>query len=270
MLKEGTPYHKQISEWLKKQIEENKFLTNEKLPSESELSEKFDVSRVTVRRALQTLENNKLIYRCQGIGSFVNDQRSHQNFASLNDFMEDMEGSGMKAASKLLSFRHEDADERIGAILSLKENKKVVRVERIRLADEEPVAFDITWMPLFYGQLLEGYDLESSTIFRILETDFDIPILKGCYRIDAAMSNSELASYLNVEPGIPLVLMERISYTIGNKPIYYQKRFYRRDRIAFEVRTERKHPQLSEDKQHTLSVEFSTSVKNNSQFPDES
>jgi len=266
MLKEGTPYHKQISDWLKKQIDENKFRINEKLPSESELSEKFDVSRVTVRRALQTLENKKLIYRCQGIGSFVSDQRSHQNFANLNDFMEDMEGSGMKAGSKLLSFKHEDTDERIGAVLNLRENKKVVRIERIRLADDEPVAFDITWMPLFYGQLLEGYDLERSTIFQILERDFDIPILKGCYRLDAAICNPELAKFLNIESGLPLVLMERISYTIGNKPIYYQKRFYRRDRVAFEVRTERKHIH-SQENRHTLSVDFSTTVKNDSQFP---
>jgi len=266
MLKDGTPYHKQISDWLRKQIEKNRFLANEKLPSESELSEKFDVSRVTVRRALQTLENDQMIYRCQGIGSFVNDQRSHQSFATLTDFMEDMAGSGMDVSSKLVSFTQIDADERVEAILNLKSSKKVVRIERIRLGNGEPVAFDITWMPLFYGQLLEGHSLEESTIFQILEDEYEIPILKGCYRIDAAISDESLSDHLSIETGLLLVLIERISYTISDKPIYYQKRFYRRDKVAFEVRTERNQPVPGSGEGKEISVEFNTSVRDNRDY----
>ncbi|MGF1670851.1 MAG: GntR family transcriptional regulator [Balneolaceae bacterium] len=266
MLKDGTPYHKQISDWLRKQIEKNLFLPNEKLPSESDLSEKFNVSRVTVRRALQTLENEQVIYRCQGIGSFVSDQRSHQSFATLNDFMEEMAGSGLNVSSKLISFSQTDADERVEAILSLKNLKKVVKIERVRLGNGEPVAFDITWMPLFYGQLLEGHDLEESTIFKILESEYEIPILKGCYRIDAALSDESLAEHLSIETGIPLVLIERISYTISDKPIYYQKRYYRRDKVAFEVRTERNHTLTGDSNEKGISVEINTSIRANEDY----
>jgi GntR family transcriptional regulator len=78
MLKKGIPRHAQISQWLRRQIDEGVFKPEEKLPSENELSRKFDVSRVTIRRALQSLESEAIIYRCQGLGSFVSDERAHR------------------------------------------------------------------------------------------------------------------------------------------------------------------------------------------------
>lgn len=241
-LKEGIPLHRQISDWLKQEIESGALTSDEKLPSENELSKKFDVSRVTVRRALQTLENEQLIYRCQGLGSFVTDQRTHQSFSILNDFTEELEGSGMEASSKLISFEQVDISEQkdLLSYLDIKNKKIAVQLERVRMGDGEPIAYDITWMPIFYGQLIEGYNLEETTIFKILEDEFDIPIQKGCYRIEAAMADDKLAKHLNIDPQTPLLLMNRISYTIGEKPVYYQKRYYRNDKMVFELMAERR------------------------------
>ena len=241
-LKEGTPLHKQISDWLKQEINSGSLEVNEKLPSENELSEKFDVSRVTVRRALQTLENDQLIYRCQGLGSFVTDNRTHQSFSILNDFSEELEGSGMEASSQVISFGHENIEERSDLLsyLDIQSKKTAVRLERIRLGDGKPVAYDITWMPVFYGQLIEDFDLQNTTIFEILEEQFEIPIERGCYRIEATVADDKLAEHLQVPGGTPLLLINRISYTIGDKPVYYQQRYYRNDKIVFELMANRK------------------------------
>lgn len=241
-LKEGIPLHKQISDWLKKEIKSGKLASDEKLPSENELSKKFDVSRVTVRRALQTLENDQLIYRCQGLGSFVTDQRTHQSFPILNDFTEELEGSGLEASSKLISFEQVEISKRNDLLSYLGiENKKIaVQLERVRLGNGEPIAYDITWMPVFYGQLIDGYNLDKTTIFKILEDEFDIPMQRGCYRMEASVAGENIAKYLNIEPQTPLLLMNRISYTIGEKPVYYQKRYYRNDKIVFELMAERR------------------------------
>lgn len=240
-LKDGIPLHKQISDWLKKEIENGSLTADEKLPSENELSKKFDVSRVTVRRALQTLENDQLIYRCQGLGSFVTDQRTHQSFSILNDFTEELAGSGMKASSKLLSFEQENIQDRkdLLSYLGIESKKVAVKIERIRLGDGDPIAYDVTWMPVFYGQLIEGYNLEQTTIFKILEEEFDIPIERGCYRFEATVADENLANHLNVELNTPLLQINRISYTIGDKPIYFQKRYYRNDKMVFELMAER-------------------------------
>lgn len=262
-LKDGIPLHKQISDWLKKEIEAGSLDKDEKLPSENELAEKFDVSRVTVRRALQTLENDRLIYRCQGLGSFVTDQRTHQSFSILNDFTEELAGSGMQASSKLLSFGHENIEGRndIISYLEIDSKKVAVKVERIRLGDGDPVAYDVTWMPLFYGQLIEGYDLEQTTIFKILEEEYDIPVERGCYRIEAAIADETLGKHLNVEPQTPLLQINRISYTVGNKPIYFQKRFYRNDKMVFELMAER--PSKSGDNEENLPFKEFTPVFRN-------
>ncbi|NIT58180.1 MAG: UTRA domain-containing protein [Aliifodinibius sp.] len=250
-LKEGIPLHKQISDWLKQEIESGALTSDEKLPSENELSQKFDVSRVTVRRALQTLENEQLIYRCQGLGSFVTDQRTHQSFSILNDFTEELEGSGMEASSQLISFEQVDISEQKDLLSYLDiENKKIaVQLERVRLGDGEPIAYDITWMPIFYGQLIEGYNLEETTIFKILEEEFDIPIEKGCYRIEASVADNKLAKHLNIDLQTPLLLMNRISYTIGEKPVYYQKRYYRNDKMVFELMAERRSSDTNTDRE---------------------
>jgi GntR family transcriptional regulator len=238
-LQDGIPLHKQISDWLREQIEEGSLKKNEKLPSENELSDTFEVSRVTVRRALQTLENEQLIYRCQGLGSFVSDHRTHQSFAQLKDFDEELAGSSLQASSKVISLRQEKVSEEVASYLNLKEDSVVVKLERIRLGNGQPIAYDITWLPVFYGQLIEGFDLEETTIFKVLENEFEISVEKGCYRLEATVANATLASHLDVEEDTPLLLINRISYTIGDKPIYFQKRFYRNDKIVFEVRTQR-------------------------------
>ncbi|MCH2450041.1 MAG: GntR family transcriptional regulator [Gracilimonas sp.] len=238
-LQDGTPLHKQISNWLRGQIQDGLLKENEKLPSENELSDSFDVSRVTVRRALQTLENEQLIYRCQGLGSFVSDQRTHQSFAELKDFEEELSGTGLQASSKVISFRQEKVTPEICSYLGVKENTIVVKLERIRLGNEQPIAYDITWLPVFYGQLIDGYDLQKTTLFKILENEFEIPIDKGCYRLEAAAADTTIANYLDIKKQTPVLLIDRISYTIRDKPIYFQKRYYRNDKIVFEVRTQR-------------------------------
>lgn len=240
MLKEGIPRHTQISKWLRQKIEDGVYETDEKLPSENELTDKFDVSRVTVRRALQTLENEQLIYRSQGLGSFVKGNRSHQSFVRLTDFVEDMKRSGMEASSEVVNMKPTSVSKQISSTLKIEADKTVIRLDRLRLGDGKPIAFDITWLPMFYGQLIEGYDLTEKTIYGILEEDFDIPVEKGFYRIEAANADDYLAENLNVQEGDALLLIDRLSLTVGDKPIYYQKRYYRTDRIVYELVVERK------------------------------
>lgn len=241
MLKEGgVPRHEQISNWLREQISSGSYKVDEKLPSEHELSDKFGVSRVTVRRALQTLEGEKLIYRSQGLGSFVADNRSHQPLVRLTDFIEDMSRAGMDASSKVLKMNPIAAPEHVATVLKVSPDSTVIRLDRLRLGDQLPIALDITWLPVFYGQLIENYDLEEETIYGILEREYDIPVEKGRYRIEAENADRYLAEHLDVSEGEALLLIDRLSLTVAEKPVYYQKRYYRTDRIVYEMMLERK------------------------------
>lgn len=231
----SVPRHQQVSDWLREEITSGRRETDEQLPSEKELCERFGISRITVRRALQTLEAEGLIYRRQGLGSFVQEPHVRQPLVRLTDFAQDMERAGLRPASHVLHRAPEDASPLVAEALDLEPGQQVLRLDRLRLGDEQPVAFDRTWLPLFYAQLLEGHDLEQETIYRILERHYGIPVLGGRYRIDAVNAPASVASHLDVDPDCALLLVSRISYTAGRKRIYYQQRFYRSDRITYEL-----------------------------------
>ncbi|MDX1671969.1 MAG: GntR family transcriptional regulator [Balneolaceae bacterium] len=240
MLKDDRPRHEQISDWLRSEIEACRYETGSRLPSESELSQKFDVSRVTVRHALRTLENEGLIYRRQGLGSFVSTNKVRQPLVCLTDFSEDMQRAGVEARSEIVFKGIESCESRVAAQLDLGEKTNCYRLDRVRLGDGKPVAFDITWLPLFYGQLLENHDLEHGTIYRILEEEYEIPIQRGHYRMKAGNADDELSDHLKVPQGSALLLIERITMTVGDKKVYFQQRFYRTDRVCYEIELERK------------------------------
>lgn len=243
MLKKGTPRHLQISQWLRSRIESGDFKPEEKLPSENELARKFDVSRVTIRRALQSLESEELIYRCQGLGSFVSDTRTPHNLIRLTDFNEDMNNAGLEASSEVRAFQTVDAPAWLAEILDAETGTKVIQIDRLRLGDGEPVAFDSTWLPVLYGQLLTQEKLRSSTIYRILEEEYDIPILRGTYRFSAEAADETLSGHLQIPLNTPLFLIDRNSFTLGGKPVYFQKRYYRTDKVSYEMTLERPHNQ---------------------------
>lgn len=239
MLKEGIPRHAQITRWLRSRIESGEYKPDEKLPSENELAKKFDVSRVTIRRALQSLESEEMIYRSQGLGSFVKDERTPHNLVRLTDFNEDMAKAGLKASSEVLEFVTVDAPVWLLEILNIDEGTKVIRIDRLRLGNGEPVAFDSTWLPILYGQLLDKDKLGEATIYRQLEENYDIPIVRGCYRMSADIADEKLATDLKIPESSPLLLIDRTSFTIGGKAVYYQKRFYRSDKVMYEMTLER-------------------------------
>ena len=147
--------------------------------------------------------------------------------------------AGIEATSNVAHFGPERPDSAITSALGTDEDKSVFRLDRLRLGDGEPVAFDRTWMPVFYAQLLESHDLANQTIYSILENEYEIPIIRGKFRIEAINAPSDVAEALDVPSRRALLLIERTSYTDGGKIVYFQRRYYRSDRVAYELCLER-------------------------------
>lgn len=238
-LKNNIPRHEQISNWLREQISKGIYSGEDKLPSEQELSKKFEVSRVTVRHALRTLETDRLIYRCQGIGSFVKPGKTTPKMIRLTDFMEDMREAGKAARSEIVVLQQEPACDLPAHHLNVKPGQQILKLERIRYGDDEPIALDITWFPIFYGQLIIDHELTDDTIYRILEEEYEIPITRGTYTIQACLADARIAGHLDITKGAPLLLFDRISMTINDKPVYFQRRYYRADKISWQVNLQR-------------------------------
>lgn len=248
MEEHSKPRHEQIAHHLRREIRENYFQEGDKLPSEKRLCEYFQVSRITVRRALQTLENESLIYRKQGLGAFVMARNNESPLIQLTDFAEDLKKAGYQATSKIICFKKTKAKVSINSKLGLSPTSQLMKLERIRYANDEIVAFDQTWLAGSYGQLLFDEDLEHKTIYEILEEKYEIPITAGSYTFTAVNATKEIAQHMGLGESAALLCIERCSKTLGNKRVYYQYRYLNPTFIRYEIELNRDESSLDSTK----------------------
>lgn len=229
------PLYRRIYNDLRSRIASGEYKTGDRIPSELELSRSYGVSRITSRQALDLLCAEGLVIRRQGMGSFVAQERVSQPLLRLTDFVEDMTQAGVHAESRVLRFEMEPAPDAVASVLALPTDGTVYRLDRLRMADGVPIAVDWTWLPPQFGKLLAGEDLANTTIYRVLENEYGIPIVSGEYTIEACVADEGQADLLGVEDGAPLLLFGRTSLTSAGKAVYHQKRFYRADRVQYRL-----------------------------------
>jgi GntR family transcriptional regulator len=235
MIESSIPRHQQIADQLRTEINDGEFTAGDKLPSEKRLCDYFKVSRITVRQALKALENEGLIYKKQGLGAFVREEPATPNLVQLTDFNEDMRRAGLSSSSKLLWHGKVAGDDKVNSILEIPPEKSLMRLDRIRFANNIPVAFDRTWLPVSYGHLLLDQDLEQRTIYEILEDEYDIPIKAGRYSITASLATKEIADHLGMNEHDPVLEINRCSRTNGGKKVYFQTRYNNPKYITYEM-----------------------------------
>jgi GntR family transcriptional regulator len=214
----------------------------DRLPTEDELIKQFAVSRITVRHAIQNLAARGLVVVEQGRGTFVARPRIEQQLTALTGFVEDMEAVGLGASARLTTSEVRTADREATAALRLPAGGKARFIERVRLADGQPVSFDQTWLPEDIGAQVASEDLSEEPIFRLLEEKYGIPLLEATYRLEAIVADEGLAARLETEPGSPVLRVARTTYTTGQRPIDYELLHYRGDLISFTTRLTREPP----------------------------
>ncbi|GAC1393175.1 MAG: GntR family transcriptional regulator [Ktedonobacteraceae bacterium] len=229
------PLYHQLKQIVRSEIERGIYKPGDRLPAEPELIQKYGVSRITVRQALTELENEGTVVRRHGKGTYVAERRIEQDLVRLTDFVEDMHLAGLVPSSQVLAFVHEAANPQVAAALNLSTDEEVIRVDRLRLANDLPIAYDTTWLPLRFGMLLSQEMLTHETIYHILETRYSIPVEAGIFHITAAMATVEQARMLDIASGTALLLIQRISCTASELPVYIQERYYRTDRVSYRV-----------------------------------
>ncbi len=234
------PLYQQLKQRLRDEIARGDYKPGDQLPAESVLIQQFGVSRITVHQALSDLATEGLVVRRRGKGTFVTERRIQHDLARLTDFVEDMELAGLAPSSRVMAFTHEVAPALVATALLLPPEAEVVRIDRLRLANDEPIACDTAWLPLRYGALLSENDLTAETIPHILKEWFDIPIERCSFFFTAAAASPQCAQALQVAPGSSLLVIERITCTRNEEPVYLQRRYYRPDRVQYRVAVRRR------------------------------
>ncbi|MDP2573581.1 GntR family transcriptional regulator [Vibrio penaeicida] len=209
-----------------------------RLPSERELSKRFDVARETLRRCLLELEAEGRIVRKLGAGNFVAD-RPETKQLSLRSFSEEMLAKGLKPSSRIISTETISAGAKISQMLNVSPSELVYKVVRIRYANELPMAMETVYLPC---QLLPKFDperLTSESLYTILERDYQLSLNQADQFIEATVVEPKEAALLNVAPYSAGLLIERRMMAANNTPIEFCKTLYRADKYKFEVQIRR-------------------------------
>src|SRR6201981_31685 len=210
------------------------------LPPEEGLIERFKVSRTTVRKAIQNLIERGLVEVRRGKGTFVTQPKITQELTELTGFVEDMQVLGRTPTARLLDKRIVAADEAVAHHLALAPGTLVVRLRRVRLADGVAMSFDETYLPRHIGEKVAENDLETEPVFLLLENKSHTHLAEAEYNLEAAAADPVAAQALQVPAGSPIFLIERTSYTTGNRPVDYERLHYRGDLIRFVTRLARR------------------------------
>ena len=230
------PLYAQVEEVLASNIADGTLPPGTRLPAEHSLIERFAVSRTTIREAIQNLIRRGLVEIQRGKGTFVTQPKISQDLTRLTGFVEDMQLLGRTASARLLDQETVPANQTVSRRLGLPLGTLVVRIRRIRLADNLPLSFDETYLPRELGEKVVQSDLEAEPIFSLLEEKYDTPLTEAEYRLEAICADSIVADALGIDAGSPIFLIERTSYSEGQRPVDYEKLHYRGDQIQFVTR----------------------------------
>ena len=233
------PRYRVIRNALRRQILQGEYGVDDRLPSESQLMEAFEVSRVTVRQALHQLQRENLIYSRHGKGYFVSRPKSVQDLGRLLGLGETMAESGLDTSSKVMEIGDVSADRAVAKALGLDAGEPVTRLHRIRYINRQPVSDDVSFFPVDVGHALQTSDLESNDVFVLLEERLEIPLGIADLKIDVATADAALAASLDTAPGAPILCIERLTADADGRLIDFEYIRGRGDAYQFRIRVPR-------------------------------
>lgn len=232
------PLHRQLRDILEQQIRDGVWAPHQMIPTESELMERYGLSRTTVRQALAALVADGLLYRQQGKGTFVAPPRIAQPLDQLVGFAEILLQQGLEPDIHVLGVRQEPAPPEVAGHLDLAAGAPVVAVARRVDVDGEPLFWDRSYWPAHLGEPAPA-DLAGRPVLRWLE-DRGLHLAEAALTLAARGATAEEAAILRLPRGSPVMAIDRTVYAAGGQPVLYSAVVYRSDRYQFQIRLERK------------------------------
>lgn len=204
----------------------------EPLPPERSLAERFSTSRTTVRQALRELTIEGRLVRAQGRGTFAALPKMAQSL-QLTSYTEDMRRRGIASRSKLLSAGYVPADEELARRLDVRPRARVLRIERLRIAGDEPMAIEVTHLDATrFGGLTKKLG-DSVSLYALLSQDYGVQLAQAEETIETVPAPPKEAELLETTVGYPMLLLSRHSRDTSGRPVEYALSFYRGDRYKF-------------------------------------
>jgi GntR family transcriptional regulator len=230
------PYYVQLMQLLKSKIDSGDWPAGSQLPGEPELCNLYGISRTVVRQALGEMEQQNLIVRRKGKGTFVAKPKVSESLAQkLTGFYSDMVERGYRVATEVLHQRLSPATDKIAGQLQIEPGTPLVDIRRLRFVNEEPIQLVTSYLPYAMCPQLLEVDLAHRSLYDVLENECGLWIARGRRFIEAVAANELEARLLQIERGAPLILLDSVSVLEEGRPVEYYHAVHRGDRSRFEV-----------------------------------
>lgn len=226
------PMYIKIHNQLRRDIENHVYQVGDRIPAERQLAEQFKVSRMTLRQAIKTLEEEGILERRLGSGTYVASQKVQEKMSGIMSFTEITRANGQTPSSKLVSYKITQPSLSEKKRLALEGSDKVLRMERIRYADQVPICHEIVTVP---EDLIAPFakDDVSSHLYQTLEKQGGYQIGDATEYISAAVANEQEARLLNCRRGEALITRRQVTKLADGRPFEYTRASYVGERFEF-------------------------------------
>lgn len=229
------PLHHQVYLDLLGALDRGDWRAGDRLPPERELAEQYGCSLITVRRALSELAREQRIERTRGRGTFVLRPRLELDFGGAQSFTDDMQTRGLDPETRLVAARPESAGEAVAAALGLEIGSPILYLERLRIADGEPLLLEQVHLAAERFPGLLASDLEHNSLYDLLTERYGTRIVRAREAIEPVLLRAREARLLGQPPGRPALLVEGIAYDPDGRPIEFSRSYVRGDRTRYYV-----------------------------------
>ena len=226
------PLYQQLYDILRGELMRGQWKPGDMLPAESELMQRFEVSRITVRQVLDMLVRDGLIYRQQGRGSFVAHPTIEQTQVRIVSFTEDMRQRGFRPGTEVLEAGLLPAPADIAGKLAIEPGEELAHIRRLRLADEEPMSIEDAYLVHRYFPGVLNRDYITKPLRRTLDEEYGVRLVRAKQDLRAVMAPRDLARLLQVRQGVALLFIERVSFSAQGVPVEFLRIHYRGDRYV--------------------------------------
>jgi GntR family transcriptional regulator len=225
----------QFQRRLVRALEEGVLEVHGRLPSERELATRLGVSRLTVNRALARLVADGTLYAERGRGTFVADRKIKQPLRELTSFSEDVASRGQRPSSRVLSQAVVPTPLEFAAVFGIPERSELVRITRLRLADDEPLAIETAHLPHALCRGILAFDLAERSLYGLLRQEYGLRLASAKQTIEADRPTDEEREVLGLPEGTPVLRTARITYAVDGVVVEFVRAVFRGDRHQLTV-----------------------------------
>lgn len=232
--------HAYIKEEILNRIKSNEYKQGDKIPTEHELCEFFNVSRTTIRTALNQLTVEGYLVRHQGKGTFVADQKVRQTLTqTVKRYSDQIAVQGKKAKIKLVSIEVVPANEVIQQALGVDLKSPIQRIERVRYANGEPTQYEIAYIPWEVAPGILKKHAESS-LYGSLKEDYNVSITYTSEHVEITLADERICEHLQCERDAPCFYIETVAENEKQEKVEFSRSYFRGDKTSFII--ERHYP----------------------------